>query len=168
MFFSLLLRGSGKVIVVEPDCESIREFRLIGKRQGIQNVILCPVAAWSTRGTGRLFVNDSHPASSFTEGTKEYDAKRLKALRLVEMPADSIDNILNEIGTNTPDLISITTNGAETQILQGMRKTIASGLPYISLAATGPNYTNLMKGLGYSFLTDDDRCYTFEQERIVT
>lgn len=122
MFFSLLLRGSGKVIIVGPDSESLREFRLIVKRQGIQNVILCPVGAWSTRGTVRLFVNDFHPASSFTEGTKQYDAKRLKAFRVAKMPADSIDNILNEIGTNPPDLISITKMALKARSFKGCEK----------------------------------------------
>jgi FkbM family methyltransferase len=167
MYFSLFAGPKGKAIIVEPDADSIRQLDTVTKAKGIQNVILCHTAVWSERKMLRVFVNDAHPASNFTEGTKEYDARRLKDYRIVEVPADTIDNILAENGVEKVDLVSITTNGAEREILAGMRKTIEAGLPYISLARTGDHYVEMMESLGYKLSTHDDRGFTFKQERVL-
>ena len=60
--------------------------------------------------------------------------------------------------------MSITTNGAEKEILKGMEHTIRAGLPYIALARTGNDYVEMMESMGYIFYAHDDRGFTFKQQ----
>jgi FkbM family methyltransferase len=122
------------------------------------------VGAWDSPGKVRLFVNDSHPASSFVEGGKTYRQERLSEFRYVEVPVDTLDNLLEHHRLQNVSLVSITTNGSERRILGGLSETIRSGLPFISLARTGGNYKQFMGELGYTFVCHDDRGYTFSRE----
>lgn len=164
MYFSFFAGAEGKVVIIEPDRESVQTFTKVAKKQGIHNLVFCPTAVWSEKKMLKVYINDAHPASNFTEGTKSYDAERLKAFRTVEIPTDTMDNILAEQGIDRADLVSITTNGAEQEILKGMQRLVATGLPYISLARTGENYVEMMAGFGYELLTHDDRGFTFRQK----
>jgi FkbM family methyltransferase len=161
MYFSLFAGPSGRVIIIEPDHKSVEAFRLVLSQQRIENVVLVPVGAWSQQKTLKVYVDDAHPASSFSEGSKQYSDQRMKDFRVVNVPANTVDNILAENGIGHVDLISITTNGAEREILDGLQRTIAGGLPYISLARTGENYDKMMEALGYKLYAHDDRGYTF-------
>jgi len=163
IYFSLFAGQDGKVVIVEPNTDSLKEYEATFSRRGMHNAILCPVASWSERKMLTLYISDSHPASSFTKGTKDYDQSRLQGFRTVEMSADTIDNILAAHAIQRVDLVSITTNGAEQEILRGMRNAMAAGLPYISLARTGEGYLEIMNGLGYDLYAHDDRGYTFKR-----
>ena len=164
MYFCLFAGPRGKVVIIEPDSPSVGVFKSVVVRQKIDNTVFCPTAAWSREEILQIYINDSHPASSFSEGSKDYDADRLKSFRLVEVPANTLDNLLKEQGISKVDLVSITTNGAEKEILNGMKGLIASGLPYISLAVTGEGYVSMMADLGYELLGHDDRGFTFKRE----
>lgn len=161
MYFCLFAGPRGKVVIIEPDASSVRAFESMAERQEIQNAVFCSTAAWSREEYLQIYINDSHPASSFSKGCKEYDADRLESFRLVEVRANTIDCLLNEQGITKVDLVSVTTNGAEKEILSGMKGLIASGLPYISLAITGEGYIGMMGDLGYELLAYDDRGFTF-------
>ncbi len=167
MYFCLFAGTTGKVVLLEPDVDSVRDFEAVAVKNNISNFVLVPKAAWSSNRLLRVFVNDSHPASSFVEGTKSYSAERLQGFRAVELPADIPDNILNEKGIEKVELVSITTNGSEKEILRGLLKTIARGLPYIALARTGEQYIEMMKTLGYDLYSFDDRGFTFKQSIIL-
>lgn len=60
--------------------------------------------------------------------------------------------------------MSITTNGAESRVLDGLRETIARGHPYICLARTEEGQIEMMRGLGYEVLGQDGRGYTFRHD----
>lgn len=163
MYFSLFSGPQGQVVVVEPDANSLQIFETLARKRTIENLIFCPMAAWSREQILTVFVNDAHPASSFTDGSKSYDAKRMATYRAVELPAARLDTILASAGISQVDLVSITTNGAEREIMSGMTELIASGLPYISLAVTGENYEAMMADYGYRLYGYDDRGFTFQQ-----
>ncbi len=67
------------------------------------------------------------------------------------------------------DLISITTNGAEKEILTGLSDTITRGVLYICLARTSDleSFAPTLSGLRVEFLSHDDRGFTFQQKRSV-
>ncbi|UHD15471.1 FkbM family methyltransferase [Thiocapsa bogorovii] len=163
MYFSLFAGTSGRVLIVEPDPESEAAFSQIMETHHQTNILLSQMAAWSQAQTLRIYVSDTHPATNFTEGSKQYDEERLKDYRVVELPADTLDSIVRLQGLERVDLVSITTNGAEREILAGMSGLIAAGLPFICLARTGENYEDMMAELGYHLLAHDDRGFTFEQ-----
>ena len=163
MYFSLFAGTAGKVIIVEPDAKSVQIFEALANKYAIENLTFCSAAAWSETKSLKIFINEEHPASSFTEGSKAYDGQRMAAYHAVELPADTLDNILRSLGIGTVDIVSITTNGAETEILSGMKNLMAAGLPYICLAVTGENYEAMMADYGYQLYAYDDRGFTFKQ-----
>lgn len=163
MYFSLLARPDSRVVIVEPDPESVEELRAALERLGISNTEVCPLGAWSEKKTLKLYVNQRHPASNFTEGTANYDSRRLKAYSELEVEVDQLDSILAARGISKADLVSINTNGAEKEILAGMEGLISAGLPYVALARTRDDLLETMAGRGYEFYAHDDRGYTFRQ-----
>jgi FkbM family methyltransferase len=150
-------------VYVEPDVDSLNEYRSTLEQRGLRNAIFYPVAAWSEKTALTVYISDSHPASSFTEGTKEYQGDRLRQFRPVAIEADTLDNILADVGLTVIDLVSITTNGAEQEILKGMKRIMEAGLPFISLARTADDHIEVMGRLGYDLYSHDDRGFTFER-----
>jgi FkbM family methyltransferase len=165
MHFALRTGPTGRVFVVEPDPNSVQAFRRVAKQQHITHIDVFPVAAWSEKKQLTIYIDDTHPASNFTEGSKAYDAARLRAFRAIHLPANSLDALLAEKGIQRVDLVSITTNGAERDILLGMKQLMSAGIPYICLAVTGDNYVDMMTQFGYELFSYDDRGFTFRQIR---
>jgi FkbM family methyltransferase len=161
LYFAIFVGPSGRVLVVEPDTYNAEALRDYCVDHGHGNITVVPIGLWQFKGTLQFYVNDAHPASSFVEGVKKYDDKRMGDFRCVEIPVDTLDNVLRQYRLGVPSLVSITTNGSEENILKGMSRTIESGLPYISLARTGSGYEGLMRRWDYRFMGYDDRGYTF-------
>jgi FkbM family methyltransferase len=165
IYFSLFAGRTGRVVVAEPDPESARMLTTLAERFGWTNLTVVPTALWNEPGMLKIYIDDSHPASNFIAGVKEYDAPRLGAYRLVEVPAETLDGLLERLGVERVDLVSLTTNGSEREILGGMTRTIAAGVPYIAIAETGSVSPEVMTELGYEQAAFDDRGRTFRQSR---
>jgi FkbM family methyltransferase len=165
-YFCLLARETGKVVIVEPDEESIKMFQAVAQKQGIRNAIFAPSAAWSEKGNLRIFINPKHPASNFVYGTKDLNDNHMGEFYQTSVAADTVDSILTTNHIRRLDLASITTNGSEREIIKGMVRIISQGVSYISLARTG-NHTEFMKSIGYEPYAYDDRGITFHQSKIL-
>ncbi|MBD3305652.1 FkbM family methyltransferase [candidate division KSB3 bacterium] len=165
MYFSVFAGHTGTAMIIEPDPANIAYFEAVIREQGIQNVILCQIGAWSEQNILKLYINDRHPATNLTEvsAKRVYTEKQLRRFRIVDIPVNTIDNILAEHHIAKVDLISITTNGSEEEILEGMGNLMAAGLPYIALAGINQRHRDLMKKKGYRFYAYDDRGMTFLQ-----
>lgn len=164
MYFGLLTAPAGKAVIVEPDQASEHQFGRLAAQRGMTNIVFCPVGAWNEKKQLKLYVDPAHPATNFVEGTAQYEADRLRQFEQFEVPVDTVDNILASRGIENVDLISITTNGAEKQILQGMRRAMQSNVKYICLAGTGDDYVEMMDEYGYELLAHDDRGFTFQKK----
>lgn len=163
IYFALLTRRAGQTVVVEPDADNVAVFDGVAARLGLGRVRSCPVAAWCERTTLDLRVKSSHPAAGFVEGCADYSPQEIESFAAISVAADTLDNILESLAVERVDLLSLTTNGAERQILAGAGRQLARGIRYISLARTGEGYRELMHSLGYRFLAYDDRGFTFEK-----
>jgi len=164
MYFGLFNK-SGKTIIVEPASSSEKEFNKIINSQKIENMQFYRSGAWNEKKLLKLYIDPSHPATNFTEGTVKYSEDRLKDFDLIEIPCDSVDNILTDLGIDSLDLVSMTTNGAEIEIIEGMEKTLHKGIKYICIARhlhIG-DYEGKLESLGYKLLAYDDRGYTFKK-----
>lgn len=161
MAFARFTRPDGRVLVVEPDEDSVRAFRTTAARRGLRHAVVVRAAAWEERTRLTIQVDPGHPATNFTAGTVDYGDRELGRYREIEVDAVPIDALVDEHHLDTVDLVSITTNGAETQILNGLRGTIERDRPYICLARTEDSYAALMTSLGYELLGEDDRGFTF-------
>ena len=78
---------------------------------------------------------------------------------------NTLDNIVQSAGLDHIDLVSITTNWAEEEILEGMEKIIERRVEYICLAygKDGEFYSSKMNALGYEVLSHDDRGVTYRR-----
>lgn len=159
----------GRVLICEPDPENIKAMRAFLKENRLEDrVILAPVGAWKSDGELTFMSSANHPAANLLLDIGEEidmpeDLRRKRNYQEIKIPVKTLDQLLEEYGLPTPRLISITTNGAEIQIVEGMKKTLEAGLPYISLASTGEGFHEYMDTLGYRYIARDDRGYTFER-----
>jgi len=163
LHFALRTGEKGKTIIIEPDKDSEEWFGIFVSKHDLPQIKFVPYGAWNEKKTLSFYINPSHPATNFTEGTRRYSDKEMTAYKKIDMPANTIDNILEELKIKSPFLVSITTNGAESEILKGLEKSMLNGLPYISLAKTGEKYIELMNNYGYRLHAHDDRGYTFKR-----
>lgn len=167
MYFSLFTAGgSGKTVIVEPDEASESRFAKIAKSQKLDHIVYCRSGAWSEKKLLKLYVDPQHPATNFIEGTVDYTPERVSEFDAFEVPVDTVDNILASNGIEHVDLISVTTNGSEEEILRGMQRTMASGVQYICLARTSPDFNEMMSNYGYELLAYDDRGFTFQRTQV--
>ncbi len=156
---------NGHLLVIEPYETSCVAFRSWASANLACKTQVVALAAWSEEGTTELFVDDRHPATNFSADTVDYDDDRLSDFKAVSVRQSTVDQIVKEQGLPTPDLVSITTNWAEREILAGMSELIAGGLRYISLALgeNDEDYRSEMAALGYHPVGFDDRGVTYER-----
>lgn len=155
----------GRVLVIEADpgnCDALRSFI---DRHEVHNIDVVDSGAWDERGFLSFLSSARHPAANLVTEVKhishEDAAKRDYASMTI--PVDTVDNILRNLECPAPQLVSITTNGSELPILQGMKETLATGCRYISLASTGPELIETMAALDYRYVARDDRGYCFQK-----
>ena len=153
----------GRVIVIEADprnCAALRDFT---SRHGVENVEVVESGAWNEEGVMVFLSSPSHPAANVLSGVKAIDDRTLddRKYEEVHIQADTLDRILSKLGSPVPRVVSITTNGAEMEILEGMKDTIAGGCEYVSLASTSPDLVARMSALGFEYIASDDRGYCF-------
>ncbi len=166
MHLALRSRG-GRAIIVEPDPHSAEEFRTRARQLGLDHVEVVNAGAWSEPSTLTLLVDPSHPATNFLDGTVDYDDERRKDFVQVEVPVWTVDQIVEQVLGTIPSvrLLSVTTNNSEREIVRGIDRLVEAGLQYLSLARTGEGYDELVKPLGFSYLTSDDRGFTYLRDR---
>jgi FkbM family methyltransferase len=167
MYFSLFNGPTGKTVIVEPARESADAFQAIARMRGNKDIAFICAGAWSARVNLTVYFDPKHPATNFTEGTVDYPPERLAEFQKVSIPCDTIDNLLSAHGIGPVDLLSITTNGAEVEILNGMRNTLQAGVEYICLALHNHcgDMAQVMANLGYDEFAFDDRGITYRKRR---
>lgn len=163
MYFARSTRQSGRTVVIEPDMRSCEVWENTLAEQGFDHVTVINKAAWSDSTMIKIYTDDRHPATNFTGGTVDYGPDRLADYDVTEIEAVSVDDLCASLELDEVSMLSITTNGAETEILNGARQLIAAGLRYVALARTGPGYIEHMATLGFELIGHDDRGYTFER-----
>jgi hypothetical protein len=162
MHLALRSRG-GRAIIVEPDQSSAEEFLRRAQQLGLDHVTVINAGAWHEPSTLVLYVDPTHPATNFVDGTVDYDYERKKDFTRVEIPVMTLDRIVKDtIGSHGPvRLVSITTHNSEREITRVMGGIIDAGLEYLCLARTGEGYDELVNELGFEYLLSDDRGYTY-------
>ena len=165
MHFTRLVGKTGKVLIVEPDEENCSAIEKMAAENKLSNVIsLAAIGAWSKKDTLKFLYSPEHPASNILSNVQDHKSEQLELenYQEIEVPVDTLDNLLNKFNLNVPKLVSVTANGAELEIVNGLQENISKRIPYISLAATGEGYVEHMAKLGYELIAMDDRGYTFK------
>lgn len=115
---SELVGENGKVIAIEAVPENFEIMKRNVAANGLKNVILVNKAIWNTP-TKIKFYREGKQIGSITQEVVTTD-------NYIEVPADTIDNILEENNTHKIDFARIQLNGVELEALEGMEKTLQS------------------------------------------
>jgi len=157
--------ASGNLLICEPLAASCTAFETFGREHLDCQVTVVNTGVWSEPGEIELHVDDKHPATNWSGDMVDYSDERKNEFRSVTVPSNTLDTIVREAGFPMPDLVSITTNWAELEILAGMSEMLANGLQYVSLALGKDNedYRDNMSDLGYDVVGFDDRGVTYKR-----
>jgi FkbM family methyltransferase len=156
--------GSGKTIVIEPDPENAAHFQAYVNKHHLESrTQLFAVGAWNRQTDLVYYTNPAHPASNVVEDVARLSEQEVAAAGYVKVTikVDSLDNLLARANVPAPRLVSITTNGSEIPILEGMTRLLSEGLAYISVAPPRPELIPYIEKLGFSYAARDDRGYFF-------
>ena len=121
-----LVGETGQVIAVEAIDENLRILRANVERNGFKNIVIVPKAAWNTSGKLTFFKPTGYRASVFRSV--------VEAQNTVEIPCDTVDAMLAELGVDHVSFVRIQVNGAEWEVLEGMSRTL-DGNPKLLIAA---------------------------------
>lgn len=165
-----LKANRGHTIIIEPDPDNVSAMRSFLVEMGLASrVTVVPLGAWSKKDTLEFLSSPDHPASNALGGVVRGSAEEIAGRQYdkIMVPVDSVDAILKEAKATVPKIVSITTNGAEPQILDGMQETFARGCEYIAIAATQPGLVDAMAKRGLELVATDDRGFTFRVSKKV-
>ena len=122
----------GKVVAIEPSPNNLEYLRANTEEQ-LDNVIIAPVAAGSSKHDGYLTVSGASPCCSLSSGQGA-------CTELVKV--DTLDNILHDASISKVDFIKIDAEGAELDILEGAMGTLRNNKLRVVVAS----YHNLPNG----------------------
>jgi FkbM family methyltransferase len=164
MTFSFIVGDRGRVIVIEPDPDNVANLRRFVEVHARRNVTIVDTGAWSETTTLRFLSDPDHPATNLVEAV--YDASRpdMSRYSVSEVKVDTLDRILEKNGVDRFTLLSVTTNGAENQILKGLSDLRRA--KYISVVGSRKNF-NWLAEEGFASTGDDDRGFMFERRDLV-
>lgn len=171
IYFSLFVGDSGKSLIVEPDEVSagrVRKFCLDNK---IKSAEIINSGAWSEKTELVFLSKKGHPASNLMkDAVNDEDVRSYDEVRV---PVNSVDNMVESLGVAGPKLVSITTNGSEIPILEGMASVISSSVQHISVAKFGLRNSKeeletnelavYLRGQGFECVAVDDRGLFFSK-----
>ncbi len=155
---------TGRVIAFEPIPSSAEAFRQNIKINGITNVQLLNLAASDKSGEAVIRMTENLATASLVWHRNEPSATELR------VRTAAIDELVNAGEFGLPGFVKIDVEGAEGNVLQGMRRTIAAARPvlFVECSDAGREQTwHLLAELNY-------RCHsaftgmpisTFEQYR---
>jgi FkbM family methyltransferase len=116
-----LVGSSGRVYAFEPNPECSSEVRRNADLNGFSNVEVVEAAVSSTSGRTWLRLGDTNLSSAIA-GNSENG---------IEVALTSVDDFIREKSPRPPTLVMIDVEGAEIEVLKGMRETISRHRPLI-------------------------------------
>lgn len=128
LIMSTIVGASGHVLVIEPDPQNVSALRRYIKKNKISNMTVIQKAAWSEKRMMKFTVYGDRSSSNVITDIRyrDYDqtfidTDNVRNTGEIEICADTIDNIVRELGYH-PDFVNMTINGAEYEALLGLEK----------------------------------------------
>lgn len=116
-----LVGQSGRVYAFEPNPECTSQVRRNAEINGFTQVEVIEAAVSSKSGRARLHLGDTNLSSMIARGDESG----------IEVALTSVDDFVREKSARPPNLVMIDVEGAEIEVLRGMRETIARHRPVI-------------------------------------
>ena len=146
---------TGKVIAIEPEAENLA--LLYKNTRHLSNVVVIGKAASGSKGQQKLY---QAPQPFLFSTQSDY------GLGFTEVEADSVDNIVSELGLDRVDFIKIDVEGAELEVLEGAAKTL--NLPGVGIAMEACHYdseldevTRYLESRGIATWASHDRLFLY-------
>jgi len=120
--------GTAQVVCVDPSgFDRLGPYVAATVQHFAKQFTVVPRALWSSTGDVALPVLDGIVLSQFKDVNEA-------GFPEVVLPCDTIDNIVREHGLAAVDLIKLDVEGAEPEVLRGMRETVAKYRPQLALS----------------------------------
>ena len=117
---------TGKVIIIEANDLSYDVLKIeLDRRSKLDNVTLVHKAAWNCKEQLVFEVADRPGSNKLKDCQTFYSTLIGRYLEEKTVDADTIDNILKEIGVDSVDHVHVTINGAEIEAIEGMQYTLS-------------------------------------------
>lgn len=117
----------GLVIAIEPFSGNYAALLKGISLNNLKNVIALNIAAWNENCQLRLFI---------AEVSSHHSVKKNSDLEFIQVEAQTIDSILEELNVTKCDWIKIDTEGAEYEILKGLKKCLRNIRPKFIIEVT--------------------------------
>ena len=142
-----LVGPAGAVIAFEPLPETAKAARRNLDLNGLTQATVLTCAAGRQAGTAQLELRE--------ESTWARLADELSTGPTMEVDIVAIDDLVDAGTIRPPDFVKIDVEGAELDVIEGMRRTIAGHHPVILCEMHGKNaaFASLMESLGYTVRT---------------
>jgi len=140
-----LLGSQGKVIAIEPDPQNYECLLKSIKINGFTNIVALNIAAFDKSSYVELSVSPFNSQLS--------SIKTKWGWKYIKVKAELVDEILNKLGIKCVDMVKIDVEGAEYEVLLGMKKTLLQQHPKIIIEVSWENFsrvTAFLKDLGYT------------------
>lgn len=118
-----LLGAKSKIVAVEADSDALQLLRWNIEANNLHNVTIVPKAMWKSPGCLK-FYRTAKQANSLIDDVLRRNGSS-QTIQSTEMKTDTVDRILQQLRL-TAGLVSITVNGAEVEVLEGMKNTLQS------------------------------------------
>jgi FkbM family methyltransferase len=138
-----IMGKKGQVISIEPYPETYRVLLENIRLNSFENIQTFRIAAWSQNCKKQLFLSNNAGGHSLTPNKKP-DERWPDQQPFIIIQAKPLDDILEKIGRKV-DWIKIDVEGAEIEVLQGMRKTLEHDKPNLIIEARKTNLEKIKK-----------------------
>ena len=155
IIYSRLVGNTGKVVAFEAIAENHELFSDYVQRHSIHNIESRNIGLWKEKDVLNFRASQSGPSSSRIKGIREEDGAQYSGKR--RLPVDTLDNLLGEMALPRLDVVNVTTNGAESEILSGGMRYLKRFRPAVCVPARDETLTYFethLVPLGYRVYID--------------
>jgi FkbM family methyltransferase len=148
------LKNDGKVIAIEPDPDTFKILKNNIERNKLKNVIALNLACWSKNKKIKLYSKKRRFDEHSVVRTISNDFKWVEGRKL--------DSILQELKIKKVDLVKLDVEGAEFEVLKGMKSTLKTKPRIVFEASSKESLENCKKELskyGYKISKISDYNY---------
>jgi FkbM family methyltransferase len=154
--YSKMVGKDGVVIAVEPEPRSLSVLQKIIRENNLRNIKVIGKAAWNRKEILKFYLREGFGRHSLVYNSGE---------EFIMVKADTLDNILSDVGIRKIDFVKIDVEGAELEVLEGMEE-ILNSVKKIIVAAyhernemkTFPRVSRFLKERGFKTLIGFDEC----------
>ena len=160
---ALLVGPTGHVVAFEPDAENVARLRANLALNDCTNVTIIEKAVTNRVGDIEFFINSDNSGGNALWDPAQFpgNVKSLATPMRFIVPGTTLDAEWRQLGLPAPKLIKIDTEGAEQQVLEGMRDLLAGHQSHFVIAELHPfglakmgcgeeSLRGFIEGLGYS------------------